>query len=40
VMTTGSTLAAAAAALRAAGAQRIEIWVAAQAQRRDLLQTT
>ena len=40
VMTTGSTLAAAAGALRAAGAQRIEIWVAAQAQRRDLVQTT
>ena len=40
VMTTGSTLAAAAAALRSAGVRHIEIWVAAQAQRRAQLQTT
>jgi len=39
-MPPGSTLAAAAGALREAGAQRIEIRVAAQAQRRDLVQTT
>jgi ComF family protein len=39
VMTTGSTIAAAAAALRSAGARRIEIWVAAQAQRRERVHT-